>query len=178
MRYSKLPHMDGKAYIIAIHNFSTPDAHQLGDVAMQRLLYDVWAEGEFLKDGRVPLSTGLFLDDRISEVSGILFTSLATFGKARALSYGGDGGFFFQAVRIRNNVEPILIGAPRAEYRESLRDGLRLFHNPHASTPIQAGAFEPDDIREFRLVGDEMWTTCHPYGDLCMRQVINFRSPG
>lgn len=100
-RYSRLPHMEGKAYIIAIQNFATPDAHQLGDVAMQRLLYDVWEEGDFLKGGRTPLPTGLFLDDRLSDVSGILFSSLATFGKARALS-NCSGIFVFQAVRIRN----------------------------------------------------------------------------
>lgn len=175
-RYSQLPHMQGKAYIIAIQNFATPDAHQLGDVAMQRLLYDVWEEGEFLKDGRIPLPTGLFLDDRMKEVSGILFSSLATFGKARALS-NSDGIFIFHAIRIRNNVEPIRIGAPKADYRESLRDGLRLFHNPYAAIPLPDGLFEPDDIREFRLVDGKMRTTCHPDGDLCMRQVqaINVR---
>ncbi len=175
-RYSGLSHMRGKAYVIAIHNFATPDAHQLGDVAMQRLLYDVWEEGEFLKDGRIPLPTGLFLDERMSEVSGILFSSLATYGKARALA-DCEGIFVFQAIRIRNNVEAITIGARKSDYRESLRDGLRLFHNPHAAIPLPDGLFAPDDIREFRLVDDEIWTSCHPDGDLCMRQVhaINVR---
>jgi hypothetical protein len=142
---------------------------------MQRLLYDVWEEGEFLKDGRIPLPTGLFLDDRMREVSGIPFSSLATFGKARALS-NCDGIFIFQAIRIRNNIEPILIGAHKADYRESLRDGLRLFHNPYAATSLRDGLFKPDDIREFRLVGGEMWTTCHPDGDLCMRQVLSINA--
>lgn len=30
-RYAALPHMDGLSYVIATHNFGTPDAHQLGD---------------------------------------------------------------------------------------------------------------------------------------------------
>lgn len=171
-RYATLPHMANKAYIIAIHNFGTPDAHQLGDVAMQRLLYDVWEESHFLKDGRTPLPTGLFLDDRYKDVSAVIFSSLATFGKARALS-NSKGSFVFQAIRIRNNVEPIQIGALLADYRESLRDGLRLFHNPHALHPVSDNLFSKDDVRQFRLVEGHLESTCHPDGDLCMRQVVN-----
>jgi hypothetical protein len=81
--YASLPHVKGLSYIIAIHNFGTPDAHQLGDVAMQRLLYDVWGEETFLKDGRLPLPTGLFLDEAMRDVSAVIYSSLATFGKAK-----------------------------------------------------------------------------------------------
>tara|TARA_R110002020_G_scaffold20374_57_gene69743 strand:- start:5280 stop:6254 length:975 start_codon:yes stop_codon:yes gene_type:complete len=169
-RYARLPHIKGMAYVIAIHNFATPDAHQLGDVAMQRLLYDVWDEGAFLKGGRVPLPTGLFLDDRMSEVSGVLFSSIATYGKVRALS-NSKGEFIFQAIRIRNNAELIHIVERKPDYEESLRDGLRLFHNPNAAHPLDSRLFRKDDIREFKMVGGELWSTCHPDGDLCMRQV-------
>ena len=48
--YAQLPYMAGKAYIIAIQNFATPDARQLGDVAIQRLLYNVWEDAEFPKN--------------------------------------------------------------------------------------------------------------------------------
>jgi len=168
--YAAMPHVRDRSYIIAIHNFGTPDAHQLGDVAVQRLLYDVWEEGNFLKDGRVPLPTGLFLNDGLKEVSAVMFSSLATYGKARALSES-EGVFVFQAIRIRNNIEPIKIGALKADYSESLRDGLRLFHNPHATHPLPEDVFDVDDIRKFRVRGGEVETTCHPEGDLCMRQV-------
>lgn len=169
-RYRSLPHMADKAFVVAIHNFGTPDSHQLGDVAMQRLLYDVWEERAFLKAGRIPLPTGLFLDDRMSEVSAVLYSSLATFGKARALS-ASRGVFVFQAMRIRNNFEPIPIGARLPDYRESLRDGLRLFHNPFAARPLPEALFDVDDVRQFRIRDGEIETTCHPDGDLCVRQV-------
>lgn len=171
-RYAALAHMDGLSYVIAIHNFGTPDAHQLGDVAMQRLLYDAWEEKTFLKDGKVPLPTGLFLDDRMADVSAVLYSSLATFGKARALS-DSKGEFIFQAVRIRNNVEPIRIGVQKADYHESLCDGLRLFHNPFAIRPLAADLFDIPDIREFAIIDGEICTSCHPDGDLCMRQVMS-----
>jgi hypothetical protein len=169
-RYAALPHVNGKAYVIAIHNFGTPDAHQLGDVAMQRLLYDVWGEGAFLKDGRIPLPTGLFLDDKLKEVSAVMYSSLATFGKARALS-NSKGDFVFQAIRIRNNIKSICIDAKKEDYRESLRDGLRIFHNPYASHQLNDNIFNVEDIRRFRIRNGEIEATCHPAGDLCMRQV-------
>jgi hypothetical protein len=50
--YAKLPHMQGLSYVIAIANFGTPDFHMLGDVAMQRLLYDVWEEGHCARGQR------------------------------------------------------------------------------------------------------------------------------
>lgn len=172
-RYAGLPHMAGRAYVIAVHNFSTPDAHQLGDSAMQRLLYDTLEEGSFLKNGKLPLPTGLFLDDGLKDVSAVIYSSLATYGKARALS-AGNGGAVFQAIRIRNQVESIRIGALKADYQESLRDGLRLFRNPHAATPVPDGLFEVEDILEFGMDDGELWTRGHPEGDLCMRQVLTF----
>lgn len=176
--YAKLPHMDGLSYVIAIHNFGTPDAHQLGDVAMQRLLYDVWEEESFLKDGRVSLPTGLFLNDQMADVSAVLFSSLATFGKARALS-NSNGQIVIQAFRIRNNIEPIHIVAPLKDYRESLRDGLRLFHNPFAARPLPTSSFAVDDVREFMLTEHgELVTTCNPQGDLCIRQIMNLVREG
>lgn len=170
--YASLPHMKDLSYVIAIHNFGTPDAHQLGDVAMQRLLYDVWGEETFLKGGHLPLPTGLFLGDTMREVSAVIYNSLATFGKARALS-ASEGDFVFQATRIRNNAELITIGAPKVEYHETIRDGLRVFHNPNASQPLAERLFDVDDVRQFRMRDGEIETTCHPHGDLCTRQVHN-----
>jgi hypothetical protein len=173
-RYVDLPHMEGLGYVIGIHNFCTPDAQQLGDVAMQRLLFDVWEENAFQKEGGVELPTGLFLDDRASEVSAVLYSSLATFGKARALS-DSKGSFVFQAVRIRNNNELIPIGALKADYQESLCDGLRLFHNPYAKRPLRSHVLDEPDMRKFRVVDGELWTSCHPDGDLCARQVHHLK---
>jgi hypothetical protein len=173
--YANLPQVQGRSYIIAVANFGTPDSFQLGDVAMQRLLYDVWEEESFLKDGRIPLPTGLFCDEGLAEVSAIFFSSVATFGKARALS-DSKGHFVFQAIRIRNNVEPIHIVAEKENYSESLCDGLRVFHNPFAARPVTPELFDRPDIRQFFLAEDgEIVTTCHPDGDLCMRQVRNFK---
>lgn len=170
-RYSGLPHVKGRAYVIAVHNFCTPDSFQLGDVAIQRLLYDLEGRQSFLKNGQVLLPLGIFDRDEFTDVSAVIYSSLATYGKVRALGRS-TADFIFQAARIRNNVELVPISADKNDYKETLRDGLRVFHNPRAEVPLPLNMFNVPDVREFRFFNGEMHTTCHPDGDLCMRQVI------
>ncbi|MBY5545992.1 hypothetical protein HFO61_03905 [Rhizobium leguminosarum] len=170
-RYSGLPHVQGKSFVIALHNFGTPDSFQLGDVAMQRLLYDIEKRETFLKNDTIALPLGIFNRPEFACVSAIMYSSVATYGKVRALGRSTEH-FVFQATRIRNNLELIPIAATKGDYVESLRDGLRVFHNPNANAPLPFELFEPLDIREFRMIDGEMFTTCHPDGDLCMRQVM------
>ncbi|MGF6176264.1 hypothetical protein [Ensifer sp. 4252] len=173
-RYSGLPHVKGKAYVIAVHNFSTPDSFQLGDVAMQRLLYDFDGRQSFLKNGEVSLPLGIFDRDEFTSVSAVIYSSLATYGKVRALGKS-TADFVFQAARIRNNWELIPISANKNDYKESLRDGLRVFHNPRADVPLPLNMFDVPDVREFRIFDGEIHTSCHPDGDLCMRQVTRLK---
>ncbi|MBX4960559.1 hypothetical protein [Rhizobium binae] len=174
-RYTSLPHVQGKPYVIALQNFGTPDSFQLGDVAMQRLLYDLEERETFLKNDRVSLPLGIFNRPEFESVSAVMYSSVATYGKVRALGRS-TAEFLFQAIRIRNNFELIQIAAGKPEYVESLRDGLRVFHNPNALAPLPFDMFEQPDVREFRLIEGEMLTTCHPDGDLCMRQVTRFQA--
>lgn len=99
----------------------------------------------------------------------MLYSSLATFSKARAL--GNDtGDFEFTAVRIKNNFELIFIEKKKSEYKESLCDGLKLFVNPYAKHPIQIDDFNDIGIRTFILdKNGDLFISCHPDGDLCMR---------
>lgn len=169
-RYASMPHVKGKPFIIAVHNFSTPDSFQLGDVAMQRLLYDLEGRETFLKNGNIPLPLGVFAKEEFRTVSAVLYSSVATYGKVRALGRS-TANLYFQATRIRNNVELIPIAADKSNYRESLRDGLRVFHNPNALYPLSFDLFDVPDVREFRIIDGEIYATCHPEGDLCSRQV-------
>src|ERR1700712_4981935 len=134
-RYSQLPYMADRSYVIAIANYGTPDFNLLGDVPMQHLLYDNLNLKYFTKKNGAKIPLGLFKTDQFSHVSAVLYSSVATFGKARALS-DDKGEFVFQAVRILNNVEPIRIVATKDNYEESLSDGLRLFTNPHSTHPL------------------------------------------
>jgi hypothetical protein len=163
--------MTDRSYIIAISNFGTQDFNMLGDVAMQRLLYDVWEERKVYKENGAPVPVGLFRSDSFSHVSAVVYSAVATFGKARALSIG-EGPYQFHAIRIKDNFEPIQIVAMKSDYEESLTDGLRLFTNPFADVPIDTDIFDDWGIRRF--VADDNGSfvvSCHPEGDLCMRTV-------
>ncbi|MFH0297891.1 hypothetical protein AAFX91_11735 [Bradyrhizobium sp. 31Argb] len=171
--YSAKPFMAGRSYIIAISNYGTQDFYMLGDVAMQRLLYDQYEEKQVLKSNGAPVAVGLFRSDAFKHISGILYSTTATFGKARALG-NDEGDFVFQAVRIRNNLEPVRIIAQKKDYKESLIDGLRLFTNPFAEHPVDLNWFDDPGVRIFAAEKDGgLSISCHPDGDLYARQVHN-----
>ncbi|MFD2918868.1 hypothetical protein ACFS6H_04040 [Terrimonas rubra] len=171
--YSQLAHVKDRPFIIAVSNYTKQDFNFQGDVAMQWLLYDVLGLQTAQKRNGTEVELGVFNDARFADVSGILYSSLATFGKARAL--GNDtGNFLFNAVRIKENYYPIRIAANKKEYKESLCDGLRLFINPHAKKPLNIDDFMDEGIRKFvPNTNGDIDISCHQDGDLCMRFVIN-----
>jgi hypothetical protein len=172
-KYSVLPHMANRAYIVAISNFATPNFYMMGDTALQRLLYDPAGEKTIAKANGAPVPLGLFRDDGMAHISGILYSSVASFGKARAL--GPDGNEFnFRAGRERNGHERISIIAKKSEYKETLTDGLRYFSNPFATTRLDAQLFRDEGIKRYLGEKDgKMLITCSPEGDLDWRQVIH-----
>lgn len=176
-KYAALPQMKGRTFVVAISNFGTQDSYILGDVAMQRLLYDNWKEKQVLKANGSPVAVGLFRSDAFAHISAVLYSTTATFGKARA--FGNDQGrFVFTAVRIRNNFEPIRIVAEKKDYKESLIDGLRLFTNPFATHPIDLDWFSDHGIRCFLADRDGDYSiSCHPDGDLYGRTVHQLIPP-
>ena len=120
-----------------------------------------------------PVPLGLFRNDGMAHISGILYSSVASFGKARALGPDGDE-FNFQAGRERNGHERISIITKKSEYNETLTDGLRYFSNPFAATRLDAQLFRDDGIKRYLGEKDgKMLITCSPEGDLDWRQVIH-----
>jgi hypothetical protein len=173
-RYAALPHMAGRAYVVAIANYGRQDFNLLGDVAMQCLLYDPEDKKQVLKANGSPVPLGLFNSDTYSHISAVMFSSVATFGKTRAIGKR-DGEFVFQATRIRNNIEPIRIVARMSDYTESLTDGLKLYTNPFAAVPIDVTRFDDPGIWRYVVQKDGSFVVaCHPDGDLCMRMVQAF----
>jgi hypothetical protein len=170
-RYAALPHVVDRAYIVAIANYGRQDFNLLGDVAMQHLLYDPLDLKQITKANGANVPIGLFNSDQYAHISAVLFSSVATFGKTRAFGKH-EGQFVFNALRIRNNFEPIQVVAVNTEYKESLTDGLRLFTNPFAKVPIDLNLFDDIGIRRHVANTDGTYVvSCHPDGDLCMRIV-------
>ncbi|MDF2118720.1 hypothetical protein PY365_24420 [Roseiarcaceae bacterium H3SJ34-1] len=177
-KYGQRPYMKDRSYVIAIGNYSTQDFNLLGDVPMQWLLYDIFEHKAMKKDNGAEIRLGLFNSDACTHVSAVMFSGLATFGKARALNHT-DVELLFSAIRIKNNVEPIRIVQREKSYLESLTDGLRIFVNPYASHPIDLRLFSDEGIRKFvpDPLDESMVVTCHKDGDLCMRSVTRLTHP-
>jgi hypothetical protein len=171
--YAALPHMKERSFVIAIANYGTPFFSMMGDTPMQRLLFDPTDEKTIKKANGSPISLGVFCTPELAHVSGVLYSSLATFGKARALSDGHED-CTFQATRIRNHSETIRLELKKPEYKEALTDGLRFFSNPYASLPVDAQLFRDPSIKRYITEKNgDVTITCHPDGDLESRSVFH-----
>src|SRR5258707_1270788 len=86
--------LSGCAYVVAIANYGRQDFSFLGDVAMQRLLFDPENKKQVLKANGSAVPLGLFNADGYAHISAVMFSSVATFGKTRALGRH-EGEFVF-----------------------------------------------------------------------------------
>lgn len=164
--YAKLDHVKGLPFVICVAPFEQPFFFEQSDNAIRRVLYsfdrylykDMPEEqkrvilGEvffdsFVKSSGVEIELGFFRDDRMKEVSAVVFSCCATFGKVRALAKETDHPIIFMAKRYNDHgLEPFLICQEKAEYKETLLDGLIILLNPFAERPFPLDAFRYREI--------------------------------
>jgi hypothetical protein len=170
-KYSALPHIKGRPFVLCIAPFDQPFTFDLAQQAMRRVLYradtpifqrdpktgeaivfGVSEVDRVTKDAGVDVPLGVFCDASFSEVSAVIFSTTATWCKVRALSADSEEGTIFRAERYNaHGTIPLLTVAKKPQYRETLLDGLILCLNPFASHPIDV---EPFLNREIAL---ESW---------------------
>ncbi|NRQ56051.1 hypothetical protein [Brevibacillus sp. HD1.4A] len=157
--YSILPHVEGKPFIIAIAPFEQPFFYVQSQHAIRRVLYgydrvlaidwdehtrevfgDVYLE-QIDKGNGSTIPLGFFLNPEYADVSAVIFSNVATFGKARVLS---DDHRIILIKSLRFNdygLEPFNEVHEKEDYNETLLDGLTIFHNPYAKNPLK-----PEDL--------------------------------
>ncbi|EGY26292.1 hypothetical protein DA2_1475 [Desulfovibrio sp. A2] len=165
-KYSKLKHVENKPFIICIAPFEQPSFYVQADSAIRKLLYkfnapiynktergDVHILGNEYVDSVVKINEstvelGIFTDDRMKEVSAIIFSSTATATKAKALISDEYPETIFWAVRYQKDSwdVPYFISAMGGDYHESMCDGLHVFINPFAQNKFDPNAFFHEDI--------------------------------
>ncbi|EEK59167.1 hypothetical protein COD83_05885 [Bacillus thuringiensis] len=158
--YSKMEHVQGKPFILAVGSFEQPLSSLQGTAAIQRVLYGL-TKAEYidskphfeytdhiLKKGRnAQIPVGIFNDNKYSYISGILFNPVASSGKARALSLNKHKDIIFETRNYNNyDTEAILYTVSQTKYKESLLDGTSLYLNPYAENPINIKDFDNPDI--------------------------------
>ncbi|MGG6267528.1 hypothetical protein [Leptolyngbya sp. AN10] len=164
--YSKLSHVQGKPFVICLAPFEQPFFFVQTSQALQRVLYTyeqpliisnpldgsrrIVGESQRKRVQKKPeteISLGLFTDSRMAEISAVIFSSTATWGKVRALAKESSVSTWFRAIRyMSDTTQANAIMTPKAEYRETLLDGLHLCLNPFANIPLNYELFENREI--------------------------------
>lgn len=189
--YAALPHVAGKPFVLAIAPFDRPHFNLACQRAIEATLFNYYvdeesymSEGDFdspiprltlesaRKDNGTDVELGLFASDSIPEVSAIMFTTCATWGKVRALSKDPNPEIFFTALRLNpHSSKPHIIKASKSEYSETLLDGLRVYHNPYATYPLDPAVFRSNEVfQTYKQSGD--WVYEQAEGQLLSRMVV------
>jgi hypothetical protein len=163
--YGDLPHVRGCPFVVCVAPFDFPFSFDWSQAALRQVLFaldepmtETRSDGtkfivglsetsEITKDTGADIPAGLFRDKRLSHVSAVLFSSLATFSKVRALSKGPEEWSWFKSVRFNaHGTEPFVEVSQKPEHAESLLDGLILCQNPYATHALDASPFEGREI--------------------------------
>ncbi|MGB9067523.1 MAG: hypothetical protein WCC21_03040 [Candidatus Acidiferrales bacterium] len=161
--YASLKHVADRPFVLAITAFDSPFARLACQRAIEAVLYGYYVDEEkFLREGgtlekgrlttvrkdnlsEVPLA--IFGMEEFEWLSAVVFSSCASWGKVRALSADPNPAIFFEAARLNSSgVIPHVERTRKAQYSESLMDGLRVYHNPSATHPLDLKTFRHPDI--------------------------------
>ncbi len=196
-KYSRLNHVKNKAFVIAVAPFEQPGFNLQYNRPIKALLYDYYVdEDEYLKnperypegppakelgfiekDNGAEIPLGIFMDDSLSQISAIIFSCTATWGKLNAIVDNADVHTEIYSIWATDpNGKPEKRIRSRNQHEESLTDGLQVYHNPFARYPLSDEIFRhrgvvqcfPDVENQVFL--EEESTKCLHY-----RQVMNYR---
>ncbi len=178
-KYIKLDQVRDKPFVIAVAPFEQPFFWRQGIRAVTRVLYgcDLSYEGIKCLDfvaksngSKVPL--GYFTNEQRKEISAIIFTNTATFGKVRALSKDLNS-IWFEVWRYKRGLPPIHEVLEKKDYHETLLDGLHIFHNPYADEPLDTQIFNRPEIVHHKFdIERRVLMENASEGALIMRQLI------
>jgi len=160
--YQNQPHVTGKPFVLALTPFDQPFFYLQVQRAIEAVLYDYYVdEQEYIdnpskfdsvraknlkavrKSSTVELPLGIFNDAAHAHISAVLFNSSATWGKVKALSDDPYPLIYFSAARSDPYTGDFFgFQGPKAGYEETLFDGLRVYHNPYATHPLDWRVFQ------------------------------------
>lgn len=163
-RYSKLPQCDKKPFVLAIASFDRPFSHMSAFRPVISALYGLYHDEEqtiasgaqktisynvsqVMKNARAPIDLGYFCSPEYSDVSAVVFSSLATWGKVRAVAENSSAKTMYTTYHPNpGSLLPKVKRTAKSEYFEHLLDGLCVLHNPFAEYPLR-----PDTLSHARL---------------------------
>lgn len=171
--YSKLNHVKDNPFIIALGGYDQPGSYLAYDRAILAVLYGLYVDERGDYDGEIAyaygtpvkkissvtkssgtqLNLGLFTNDRMKEVSAVIFSCGATFSKLVLSSTLRLTAPLTQASYYKfipgGSFETNII--PAKEYSETIQDSLCVFHNPFAERPLPKEIFTENGIANYYL---------------------------
>jgi len=194
--YSQLPQSVDKPYVIAIGAFDRPLAHMAASRPILAALYGLYHDEEetmlqrasavisynvaaATKTDTKDIPVGLFCTDQYRDVSAVIYSALATWGKIRALADNPSARTVYttyhpNSKRLAATVKTTL----KKDYREQLLDGLYILHNPFAENPIKTGTLHHPRVAQCRVAEDGELQIEAPEDFLLLRSLISVRTAG
>lgn len=194
-KYRKLDHVKGKPFVLAVAPFEQPYFNHQYDRPIKALLYDYYVDedayldnpdkfpngpprinlGFVEKDNGAEIQLGLFNNHSMSEVSAIVFSCVATWGKLSAMSENPIREIEVNSIWAtpHNGVLENRI-CSSVDHNETVSDGLQVFHNPYARYPLDPSFFRSERVVQsyFNKITGK-WIHEGEQNCLYFRQVIN-----
>ncbi|MCS3430252.1 glycosaminoglycan attachment site [Klebsiella sp. BIGb0407] len=192
-RYSKLEHCKNKPFVIAIASFDRPFSHFAASRPIFAAMYGLYHDEEAtiatnakevisynvntaIKNENTEIDMGLFCTPEFSDVSAVIYSSLATWGKLRALADNPSAPIVFQTFTpAEDSIFPKVNTAQKNEYREHLLDGLYVLHNSFATHPLPPEALGHERIAQCYMKEDGYLDIQAPDDFLLLRYLMSIR---
>ena len=169
--YAVLPHAANRPFVIAIAAFDRPLAHFAAGRSIMAALYGLYHDeaatapdakkvvsynvSAAAKSENVDVPMGLFCDEAYADVSAVIYSSLITWGKIRALADNPNAKTIYQTFHSQDGtLLPEVRKALKRDYVEHLLDGVYVLHNPFAKYPISDGTLSHPRLAEVHVAED------------------------
>lgn len=169
--YAKLSHVANRPFVVAIAAFDRPLAHFAAGRSIIAAMYGLYHDEALTppdaknvvsynvtgaaKSEAVDIPLGMFCEPTYPEVSAVIYSALATWGKVRALADNPAAKTIYRTFHpSSDDLYPEVRTALKKEYKEHLLDGLLVLPNPFARFPIPNGVLSHPRVAEIRVAPD------------------------
>lgn len=166
--YSKLSHVNSNPFVLAVAPFEQPNFNLQLDIPIMALLYHYYIDedayndnphlypngppkvslGSVEKDNGSKVKLGLFEDASHSDISAIILSTTATWGKVEAMSSEAHHRHISTVWWSDKESKPIFKSSTTDSYSENIKDGLYVFHNPFAKNPVESDMFRHEGVTQ------------------------------
>jgi hypothetical protein len=194
-RYSKLPQSADKPFVIAIASFDRPFSHMSAMRPVIAALYGLYHDemqtietgsnkiisyniDGVAKNENANIELGYFCTPEYSDVSAVIFSSLATWGKVRAVAENPSALTVYTTYHPNpGSLLPKVKQTRKSEYNEHLLDGLCILHNPFADKPLDPRSLHHERLAQCFVKDDGELDFEAPEDFLLLRYLMSVKPP-